>query len=231
MENVLITGGAGFIGSNFIRFLTRNKSNLNLINLDLLTYAGHLENLADLNYDHYHFIQGDICDFELVSNIIREFAIDTVVHFAAETHVDRSILSPGQFINTNIIGTYNLLENCRLIWKDFGGFEGKKFHHVSTDEVFGMLKIGDPAFTENTPYAPNSPYAASKASSDHIVRSYFHTYKLPVTISNCSNNYGSRQFPEKLIPLMILKCSQWQTITSLWGRSTNTGLAICRGPL
>lgn len=204
MKNVLITGGAGFIGSNFIRFLTRNKSNLNLINLDLLTYAGHLENLADLNYDPYHFIQGDICDFELVSNIIREFAIDTVVHFAAETHVDRSILSPGQFINTNIIGTYNLLENCRLIWKDFGGFEGKKFHHVSTDEVFGMLKIGDPAFTENTPYAPNSPYAASKASSDHIVRSYFHTYKLPVTISNCSNNYGSRQFPEKLIPLMIL---------------------------
>lgn len=204
MKNVLITGGAGFIGSNFVRFLTKVQANLNLINLDLLTYAGHLENLADLNYDQYHFIQGDICDFNLVSNVMREFAIDTVVHFAAESHVDRSILSPGQFIYTNIIGTYNLLENCRLIWKDLGGFEGKKFHHVSTDEVFGMLKIGDRAFTENTPYAPNSPYAASKASSDHIVRSYFHTYKLPVTISNCSNNYGPRQFPEKLIPLMIL---------------------------
>jgi len=204
MKNVLITGGAGFIGSNFIQFLSKNYPTHNIINLDLLTYAGHLENLAGIANDHYHFVKGDICDYQFVSDVFHNYEIDTVVHFAAETHVDRSILSPGQFINTNIIGTYNLLEICRLYWKENSGYEGKKFHHVSTDEVFGMLKIGDPAFTENTPYAPNSPYAASKASSDHLVRSYFHTYKLPITISNCSNNYGPRQFPEKLIPLMII---------------------------
>jgi len=204
MKNVLITGGAGFIGSNFIQFLSKNYPTHNIINLDLLTYAGHLENLAGIANDHYHFVKGDICDYQFVSDVFHNYEIDTVVHFAAETHVDRSILSPGQFINTNIIGTYNLLEICRLYWKENSGYEGKKFHHVSTDEVFGMLKIGDPAFTENTPYAPNSPYAASKASSDHLVRSYFHTYKLPITISNCSNNYGPRQFPEKLIPLIII---------------------------
>jgi len=204
MKNVLITGGAGFIGSNFIQFLSKNYPTHNIINLDLLTYAGHLENLAGIANDHYHFVKGDICDYQFVSDVFHKYEIDTVVHFAAETHVDRSILSPGQFINTNIIGTYNLLEICRLYWKENNGYEGKKFHHVSTDEVFGMLKIGDPAFTENTPYAPNSPYAASKASSDHLVRSYFHTYKLPITISNCSNNYGPRQFPEKLIPLIII---------------------------
>lgn len=204
MKNMLVTGGAGFIGANFIRFILEKEPDLCLVNLDLLTYAGHEENLEDIQSDKYFFVHGDICDNDLVAKVIRDYQIDTVVHFAAESHVDRSILSPGQFIQTNIVGTFNLLENCRVFWNANGGYEGKRFHHVSTDEVFGMLKIGDPAFTEETPYSPSSPYAASKASSDHIVRSYFNTYKLPITISNCSNNYGSFQFPEKLIPLIIL---------------------------
>jgi len=204
MKNMLVTGGAGFIGANFIRFILEKEPDLNLVNLDLLTYAGHEENLEGIGSSNYFFVHGDICDGDLVAKVIRDHQIDTVVHFAAESHVDRSIVSPGQFIQTNIVGTFNLLETCRLFWQKSGSYSGKRFHHVSTDEVFGMLKIGDPAFTEETPYSPSSPYAASKASSDHIVRSYFHTYKLPITISNCSNNYGPFQFPEKLIPLMIL---------------------------
>ena len=201
---MLVTGGAGFIGANFIRFILEKEPDLKLVNLDLLTYAGHEENLEGIESSNYFFVHGDICDGNLVAKVIKDYQIDTVVHFAAESHVDRSILSPGQFIQTNIVGTFNLLEICRVFWNENGGYTDKRFHHVSTDEVFGMLKIGDPAFTEMTPYSPSSPYAASKASSDHIVRSYFHTYKLPITISNCSNNYGPFQFPEKLIPLMIL---------------------------
>ena len=203
-KKVLVTGGAGFIGSNFIHHVQKNEPLWNVINLDLLTYAGHLENIADFPKDKYTFVQGDICDQELVEKILNDHEIDTIVHFAAESHVDRSIEGPGAFIQTNIVGTYNLLEVARHYWKNNGGYEGKRFHHVSTDEVFGMLKMNDPAFSEETPYSPNSPYAASKASSDHLVRSYQHTFGLPTTITNCSNNYGPYQFPEKLIPLIIL---------------------------
>ena len=203
-KKLLVTGGAGFIGSNFIHFVQNNEPSWHIINLDLLTYAGHLDNLANISKEKYTFIKGDICDQKLVEKILLDFQIDSIVHFAAESHVDRSIEGPGAFIQTNIVGTYNLLETARQFWKANGGYEGKRFHHVSTDEVFGMLKIGDPAFTEDTPYSPNSPYAASKASSDHLVRSYHHTFGLPVTITNCSNNYGPYQFPEKLIPLIIL---------------------------
>ncbi len=203
-KNLLVTGGAGFIGSNFIHYLIKNEPSWNIVNLDLLTYAGHLESLSDLTNSNYRFIHGDICDKELVEKILYDHKIDTIVHFAAESHVDRSIEGPNAFIQTNIVGTYNLLEVTRHYWKNNGGYEGKRFHHVSTDEVFGMLKLSDPAFTEETPYSPNSPYAASKASSDHLVRSYHHTFGLPTTITNCSNNYGPYQFPEKLIPLIIL---------------------------
>jgi dTDP-glucose 4,6-dehydratase len=203
MKNILITGGAGFIGSNFVRYLIRATPNLNLVTLDALTYAGSLENLRGLLDESRHtFIQGDICDAALVEKILCEREIDAIVHFAAESHVDRSILGPAPFIQTNIVGTFMLLEAARKVWA--GNFEGKHFHHVSTDEVFGSLGTGDPAFEEATPYEPRSPYSASKASSDHLVRAYFHTYGLPVTLTNCSNNYGPYQFPEKLIPLMIL---------------------------
>ncbi|MBE0686557.1 MAG: dTDP-glucose 4,6-dehydratase [Anaerolineaceae bacterium] len=203
-KNVLITGGAGFIGSNFVRYVFNNEQKWNIVNLDALTYAGHLENLDGISGTNYKFVQGDICDQDLVERVLSNHKIDTVVHFAAESHVDRSIEGPGAFIQTNIVGTYNLLEVTRQYWKTNGGYDGKRFHHVSTDEVFGMLKLSDPAFTEDTPYSPNSPYAASKASSDHLVRSYQHTFGLPTTITNCSNNYGPFQFPEKLIPLIIL---------------------------
>jgi dTDP-glucose 4,6-dehydratase len=207
MRNVLVTGGAGFIGSNFLRYLLQEDVGVKLVNLDKLTYAGSLENLRDLpGPDRHVFVEGDIRDGELVERLFREHAIDTVVHFAAETHVDRSIFGPAEFIQTNIIGTFTLLEVARKLWltEKMHALENVRFHHVSTDEVFGTLAPDDPAFAEITPYAPNSPYAASKASSDHLVRAYFHTYGLPVTISNCSNNYGPYQFPEKLIPLMIL---------------------------
>jgi len=173
----------------------------------LLTYAGSLENLKDLpSQDNYHFVQGDIRDEELVQNILREYEIDAIVHFAAESHVDRSILGPGTFVQTNIVGTFSLLEAARKVWleeKKLGDGD-VRFHHISTEEVYGTLAPDDPAFEEGTPYAPNSPYAASKASSDHLVRSYAHTYGMPTTLTNCTNNYGPYQFPEKLIPLMIL---------------------------
>ena len=203
MKNVLVTGGAGFIGSNFVRTLLRAAPELTLVNLDALTYAGSLENLRSLpDETHYKFIRGDICNQALVEKILREHQIDTIVHFAAESHVDRSILGPAPFVQTNIVGTFTLLEAARQVWEGKSG--GKHFHHVSTDEVFGSLGPGDPAFEETTPYEPRSPYSASKASSDHLVRAYFHTYGLPVTLTNCSNNYGPYQFPEKLIPLIIL---------------------------
>lgn len=207
MHNILVTGGAGFIGSNFIRYLLRAEPDINIVNLDALTYAGSLENLKDLpDPGRYAFIRGDICDRPLVDDLLHRYQVDTVVHFAAETHVDRSILGPEQFIQTNIYGTFTLLEAVRQYWLAESALppEGIRFHHVSTDEVFGSLGPGDPPFSEKTPYAPSSPYAASKAASDHLVRAYAHTYRLPVTITNCSNNYGPHQFPEKLIPLMIL---------------------------
>ncbi len=207
MRNILITGGAGFIGSNFIRYLLRAEKDVHVTNLDALTYAGSLENLKDVANDpHYAFAHGNICHTEFVEQLLNERSIDTIVHFAAESHVDRSILGPKQFIETNVMGTFSMLEAARKVWLQQKGqpLEGFRFHHVSTDEVFGSLAPGESAWTEETPYAPNSPYAASKASSDHLVRSYGHTYGLPYTITNCSNNYGPYQFPEKLIPLMIL---------------------------
>ncbi len=206
MRNILVTGGAGFIGSNFIHYLVKAEPAARIVNLDALTYAGSLENLRGLPPDRHTFIEGDICDAALVEQIFRQESIDTVVHFAAESHVDRSILGPGQFVQTNIIGTFNLLEAARGIWLGTSGDAPAdvRFHHVSTDEVFGSLAPDEPPFSETTPYQPSSPYAASKASSDHLVRAYAHTYGLPVTISNCTNNYGPYQFPEKLIPLMIL---------------------------
>jgi dTDP-glucose 4,6-dehydratase len=192
MKNVLVTGGAGFIGANFVRYLLRVEPDIRIINLDALTYAGSPANLP--NDPRHEFVHGDICDRALVDRLMRD--VDTVVHFAAESHVDRSIVGPGQFVQTNVVGTFTLLEAARS--------RKIRFHHVSTDEVFGSLGPRDPAFTETTPYDPSSPYSASKAASDHLVRAYHRTYGLPVTITNCSNNYGPYQFPEKLIPLMIL---------------------------
>ena len=207
--NILVTGGCGFIGSNFIRQrLTEAHSSLRkLVNLDKLTYAGNPANLADLAHDpRYVFAQGDIGDTALVSRLLEEHQIDAVVNFAAESHVDRSIDSPEPFVQTNVVGTLRLLNAARLHWSKLA--EAKKaafrFLHVSTDEVYGTLSPTDPAFTEETPFAPNSPYAASKAASDHLVRAYHHTYKFPTLTTNCSNNYGPYHFPEKLIPLVIL---------------------------
>ena len=197
MNRLLVTGGAGFIGCNFIRYALQTNPGIHIINLDALTYAGSLENLRDLpNPVRHTFVKGDICDRPLVDKLLCDHRIDAIVHFAAESHVDRSIHDPGQFIQTNITGTFTLLEAARAT--------KTRFHHVSTDEVFGSLRPQDPGFTETTSYDPSSPYSASKAASDHLVRAYARTYGLPVTISNCSNNYGPYQFPEKLIPLMIL---------------------------
>ena len=207
MQNILVTGGAGFIGSNFIHYILKVEPDVRVVNMDALTYAASLENLEGLSApDHYTFVEGDILNRELVDGLLRKHSIDTIVHFAAESHVDRSILGPELFLQTNVMGTFTLLEAARRFWLEEKTLpvEGVRFHHVSTDEVFGSLGPDDPAFSETTPYSPNSPYSASKAGSDHIVRAYAHTYHLPVTITNCSNNYGPRQFPEKLIPLVIL---------------------------
>ena len=215
MKNALITGGAGFIGSNFVRYLLKVEPDVRIINLDALTYAGSKENLNGLSAPNRHtFIQGNICDQKLLRELLQQHNIDTIVHFAAETHVDRSILGPGQFVDTNIVGTFTLLEAARNFWLDENALPlaDVRFHHISTDEVFGSLAKGEPSWTEETPYAPNSPYAASKASSDHIVRSYGHTYGLPFTLTNCSNNYGPYQFPEKLIPLMILNALESKSL-------------------
>jgi len=210
MRHILVTGGAGFIGSNFVHYLLQSEPDVQIINLDALTYAGSLENLKDLPDPSRHvFISGDITDRELVDRIFAEYEIDTVVHFAAESHVDRSILDPGAFVQTNVIGTFTLLEAARKAWlvDKTVPRDAVRFHHVSTDEVFGTLSKADPPFREETAYQPRSPYAASKAASDHFVRAYYTTYGLPISISNCSNNYGPRQFPEKLIPLMILNAT------------------------
>jgi dTDP-glucose 4,6-dehydratase len=213
LTNVLVTGGAGFIGVNFIRYLLgegNQKSNFKgrIINLDALTYAGNIASLDEIEKkyggDRYFFVHGDICSRSLVEQLFNEYKIDTIAHFAAESHVDRSILGPEAFIKTNINGTFTLLDVARNFWKNEDGSikDDFLFHHVSTDEVYGSL--GETGyFTEETPYDPRSPYSASKAASDHLVMSYYHTFGLPVTLSNCSNNYGPYQFPEKLIPLMI----------------------------
>ncbi len=205
-DAIIVTGGAGFIGSNFVLSWIRN-TRAAVVNLDLLTYAGNPANLAGLeNESRYTFVRGDICNAELVGALLREHRPRAIVHFAAESHVDRSIASPEAFIRTNVLGTFTLLEQARNYWMalDADGRERFRFVHVSTDEVYGTLSPDAPAFTETTPYAPNSPYAASKAGSDHLARAYFHTYRMPVLTTNCSNNYGPFQFPEKLIPLVIL---------------------------
>ena len=199
-ETLLVTGGCGFIGTNFIKYIF-DKTKYKIINIDALTYAGNIKNLIDIeNKDRYYFERANICDAKKVNSIFEKYKPDCIVHFAAESHVDRSIFGPKDFMYTNIIGTFTLLEAARNLWKD--NSDGKLFHHISTDEVYGSL--GETGyFYETTAYDPRSPYSASKASSDHIVKAYYHTYNLPVTISNCSNNYGPYQFPEKLIPLMI----------------------------
>ena len=206
MRNLLVTGGAGFIGGNFVHYWTDRHPDDAIVVLDALTYAGNFETIGALaRAGRITFVHGDITDRELVGRLLAERGLDTIVHFAAESHVDRSIVEPGAFVRTNVVGTQVLLDAAREAWRTGGGWRpGVRFHHVSTDEVYGSLGPGDPPFTEKTPYSPNSPYAASKASSDHLVRAYHHTYGLPASISNCSNNYGPYQFPEKLIPLTIV---------------------------
>lgn len=209
MATYLVTGGAGFIGSNFV-LACRGRGKFRVINLDKLTYAGNLKNLDDLKDDPDHiFVKGDIGERKLIDALLAEYQPQAIVNFAAESHVDRSIVGPRSFMDTNIMGTFNLLESALEYWKGLaeGQSEDFRFLHVSTDEVFGSLGPEDPAFTEKTAYAPNSPYSASKAAGDHLVRSYHHTYGLPTLITNCSNNYGPRQFPEKLIPLMVLNAA------------------------
>ena len=218
LKNILITGGAGFIGSNFIHFFFKENPSFDgrVINLDALTYAGNLMNLSVIEKQwggkHYFFEKGDIRNADLLQSLFRKYEIDTVIHFAAESHVDRSILNAGNFIETNIIGTFTLLEAVKKYWNEKKILTGDVlFHHISTDEVYGSL--GETGFfSETTPYDPRSPYSASKAGSDHLVMAYSHTYELPVTLSNCSNNYGPYQFPEKLIPLMILNIMDGKTL-------------------
>ncbi|MEM1173001.1 MAG: dTDP-glucose 4,6-dehydratase [Cyanobacteria bacterium P01_H01_bin.35] len=206
-SRLLITGGAGFIGSNFTHYWCKTYPNHQVVVLDALTYAGNKETLADLqDRPNFRFVQGDICDRSLVDSLLQEEDIDTVAHFAAESHVDRSILGPAAFVQTNVVGTFTLLEAFRSHYQTLAKNPDRRciFLHVSTDEVYGSLSPQDPAFTETTPYAPNSPYSASKAGSDHLARAYYHTYSIPTIITNCSNNYGPHHFPEKLIPLMCI---------------------------
>lgn len=205
MQTIIVTGGAGFIGSNFIHQVLKT-TDFQVVNLDLLTYAGNLDSLHDIDADaRYTFVQGDICNSELVKELFTKYQPTAIIHFAAESHVDRSIDGPAVFIQTNVTGTFNLLEYARQYWRNLAGPEKERFRfiHISTDEVYGSLGATG-YFTEETPYAPNSPYSASKASADHLARAYYHTYGLPVMITNCSNNYGPYHFPEKLIPLMLL---------------------------
>jgi dTDP-glucose 4,6-dehydratase len=211
---VLVTGGAGFIGSNFILDWFKN-TNIKIINLDKLTYAGHLENLSSLEKnENYHFFQGDIIDFSMILKLLKQHEVSQIIHFAAESHVDRSISSPEVFIETNVLGTLKLLEASKEYWEGLTDTKKEyfRFIHISTDEVYGSLHISEPAFTEQNPYQPNSPYAASKAASDHLVRAYKETYGLPVMITNCSNNYGPFQFPEKFIPMCITRALSHQSI-------------------
>lgn len=201
-RHILVTGGAGFIGSHVVRLLTNRYPDYLIVNLDLLTYAGNLANLRDVEKaPNYRFVKADVCDMPKIRSVFEEYQIDGVIHLAAESHVDRSIKDPMAFAKTNVLGTLTLLQVAKEVWN--GAYDGKRFYHVSTDEVYGALSMDDTFFTEDTPYAPHSPYSASKASSDHFVRAYHDTYGLPTVISNCSNNYGAFQFPEKLIPLFI----------------------------
>jgi dTDP-glucose 4,6-dehydratase len=204
-QSLLVTGGAGFIGANFVHYWIQHHPAQRVTVLDALTYAGNRENLAALQSSpRLRFVHGDIRDFDAVKQLLVDEAVDTIVHFAAESHVDRSIHGPDAFIDTNVLGTHALLKAAKAVWLEAGAGRPHRFHHVSTDEVYGSLGPADPPFEETTPYAPNSPYAASKAASDHLVRAYHHTYGLDTTTSNCSNNYGPYHFPEKLIPLLIV---------------------------
>ena len=223
MKTILVTGGLGFIGSNFIRMLlSQNHCDL-VINLDKQTYAGNPENLEEFeHHDSYKFVQADICDQETVADVLSKYQVDAIVNFAAESHVDRSIDGPEPFVQTNVVGTLRLLEATKSYLSNStpAKKESFRFVHVSTDEVYGSLKLSDPAFSESTPYAPNSPYSASKASADHLVRAYHHTFGLPVLTTNCSNNYGPYQFPEKLIPLMILNACEGKALP-IYGDGSN----------
>ena len=221
-RNILITGGAGFIGSHVVRRFVTRYPDYNIVNLDKLTYAGNLDNLRDVEAEgNYTFVQGDICDFEAVLALMKEHHIDGIIHLAAESHVDRSIENPFEFAQTNVLGTLSLLQAARHYWESLPErYDGKRFYHISTDEVYGALEINGGMFREDTPYAPHSPYSASKASSDHFVRAFHDTYGMPTVISNCSNNYGPNQYPEKLIPLFIKNICEGKPLP-VYGKGEN----------
>lgn len=233
LRHVLITGGAGFIGVNFVHYWLRHHADDRVVVLDELTYAGNRANLAAAQgLARYRFVAGDICEAQLVGDLMRDENIDCVVQFAAESYFDRSISGPDEFIRANVLGTHELLKSARASWSRAARMRTDvRFHHVSTGEVYGSLTSSSPVFTDATAYSPNSPYSASKAGSDHLVRAYHHTCGLPVTTSNCSNNYGPFQFPEKLIPLMHGTCARRQAVAGLRPRPERSGLALCRGSL
>jgi len=217
-KNMLVTGSAGFIGANFVKQVLEKHPNLKIVSLDALTYAGNVNHLSGLGASRHTFVKGDICDYTLVLQLLSENKIDTLIHFAAQSHVDRSIDNPRSFIETNVVGTLTLLQAAREVWANH--FDGCRFHHISTDEVYGSLNSDAKPFTEQHPYSPNSPYSASKAGADHLVRAFSHTYGLPVTLSHCSNNYGPMQHDEKLIPTIIKACMNHHEIP-IYGNGSN----------